>query len=183
MGHFGEVAPAGEPAEARGVGFWADVQLLSGQCPQQAPHTNRPLGAHLPLSGHRSHIPEGNELRCLETRCHWGRASTRPSRGHVSSLITSGGSRTRPAQGCLQPRALRGPGTKAVRRPRCPRGHWRPMPSTGPAALSSVIRGCGETALCEAGGRQFPVIDSTKYETACTLSSEWGIRGSLLVER
>ena len=169
--------------EARGAGFWADVQLLSGQCPQRAPCTHRPLGAHLPLSGHRSHIPEGNELRCLETRCRWGQASARPSQEHVSSLITSGGSRTRPAQGCLRPRALRGPGTQAVLRPTCPRGRWRPMPSTSPAALSSFIRGCGETALREAGGRQFPVIDSTKYETACTLSSEWGIRGSLLVER
>lgn len=57
------------------------------------------------------------------------------------------------------------------------------MPSGGPAALSSLIRGCGETALREAGERQFPVIDSTKYETACTLSSERGIRGSLLVGR
>lgn len=75
-------------------------------------HTYRPPGACLPPSGHRSHIPEGNEHRGLETRCRWDRASARLSQGCLSSIVTSGGSRPRPAQGCLGPRALRGPGTR-----------------------------------------------------------------------
>ena len=57
-------------------------------------------------------------------------------------------------------------------------------PSSGCAVLPSVIKGYREATLHPKLGsrRQLPVIDSSKYETACTSSGRHGIRGTLLLE-
>lgn len=57
-------------------------------------------------------------------------------------------------------------------------------PSSGCAVLPSVIKGYREATLHPRLGswRQLPVIDSSKYETACTSSWRHGIRGTLLVQ-